>query len=41
MKPEDPACPYPLKLIAIRELELQIQAIKDSMDWERIRSEEE
>jgi len=33
MLPEDPECPYHLKLMAIVELELQIERIKDSMDW--------
>jgi len=35
VKPEDPDCPFPLKLMAIRALEEQIQDIKDSMDWDR------
>tara|TARA_Y100000310_G_C20011803_1_gene503279 strand:- start:149 stop:295 length:147 start_codon:yes stop_codon:yes gene_type:complete len=40
MMPEDPECPYPLKLMAIRELEEQIARIVKSMDWDRIREEE-
>jgi len=40
VKPEDPDCPFPLKLMAIRALEEQIQDIKDSMDWDRIKAEE-
>ena len=32
MLPEDPECPYYLKLVAIAELESQIERIKDSMD---------
>ena len=40
MLPEDPECPYHLKLMAIAELELQIERIKDSMDWDKIKEEE-
>ena len=40
MMPEDPECPYPLKLMAIAELELQIERIKESIDWERVKNEE-
>ena len=40
MIPEDPGCPYPLKLLAIRELEEQIERIKQSIDWNRVRAEE-
>ena len=40
MMPEDPDCPYPLKLLAIRELEEQIERIKQSIDWNRVRAEE-
>ena len=38
--PEDPECPYYLKLMAIAELESQIERIKDSMDWDKIKEEE-
>ncbi len=34
MMPEDPECPYPLKLMAIRELEEQIARIVKSLDWD-------
>ena len=40
MKPEDPNCPFPLKLMAIRELEIQIQQIKDSIDWDKVKEAE-
>ncbi len=40
MLPEDPECPYPLKLMAIAELESQIERIKESMDWDKIKAEE-
>jgi len=41
MKPEDPDCPFPLKLMAIRELEYQIQRIKDSIDWDKVKEADE
>ena len=40
MMPEDPDCPFPLKLLAIRELEEQIERIKQSIDWNRVKAEE-
>ena len=40
MLPEDPECPYYLKLMAIRELEEQIARIVKSMNWDKIREEE-
>ena len=40
MLPEDPECPYPLKLMAIAALEQQIERIKESIDWERVKNEE-
>ena len=40
MMPEDPECPYVLKLLAIQELEAQIQRIVDSIDWDKVKEEE-
>ena len=40
MMPEDPDCPFPLKLLAIRELEEQIERIKQSINWNRVKAEE-
>ena len=40
MMPEDPDCPYPLKLLAIQELEAQIQRIVESIDWDIVKEQE-
>ena len=40
MMPEDPDCPFPLKLLAIRELEEQIERIKQSINWNRVKAED-